>query len=1165
METEVRATLVADASSFTNGMRRAEQTLNEFDRTANRTNHTLVKLSGVIGTITAATALFGRRAFQAATDLDEMVITMNAVGAATGIGSARINEAARAIEAMGIEMAESRRIAVQFAQNQLDLAQASSLARVAQDLAVVAQANSTQTLQRLVRGVMTGNSIILRGAGITTQAGEAYRKYALELGVATNALTPAQRQQAIINAILEEGTRVAGAYEASMDNAGKVLRSFPRILTNIRIAFGNTLLTGMNPLILGTYRLTQAFSEAINITPKLNKETGEVEDKVGGLVNAMRALETVFTAIMQPITDVLGRLRDWISAVQVSEEQALAFANRLAPMVPIITAVSAAMSALAATTLLKFIPGFRAFAGVINPGVIAFLAFVATSTEVQAALGNLWSSIQPLMPVIQQLAETVLTLAMSIGTSLVPLLVDFANILIQSLTPLLNWLATSATGEQIVRLMAIAFLIAKTNLAAFLLSAGASGLRVLRTFWTSLMTLRTNVTLAAGAFRGLKTAQDFAAASSLVFAGALQAVKRAIQGVFAATGIGIAIVVLSLLVEAFITGWQTSQKFRDNVVAAINGVIGGFEMLANAIIKTINLLLPKAAEIATVSFRRMSRSIIRDANDVGSALGIFDELVARLERPGSDEDLARQAEIAAMMSGSMDNAAGAVSRLADQLKRVEKAGYDFGRWVADIVDTRDPMAKAVSEISYQFGKFEESMASTTATADELVQGFSELSSTVRSQLGQALSYARQELARAQQAFDDFHNTVKSSILGVINFGSALESGSGLIRAFENLRDHVGGALSGMLEFRALAVAPTSRQYVGFVKALGDALQTLGEQVDDSFLGRLRQRRNEIQEFGEAIKSLSEMGISEAALRQITSSGYEAGLSMARELIAGGQDAIVEVNTLTDEVMGVIGTLSTDVAEEFYKTGGTTGSEFIDGLMEQTDKATEFAAKIRRLIELGLEPAAIRQVLAAGYEAGGRIADELIAGGTTVVNKVNEMYKAVEKVASDTADFGANRFYQAGVDAGQALVDGIVNQIRANEARINNLLQQLVAKLRALEAQTAAAAQAAANKAISDAGAAARTTPTIGGLPASQVGSWERDPAMIARSQASMREQAAAAGVPAAFRLPSQQSTAASNLLNQRSIIVNQTNNISQDVDVNRFMNQFDFAIRSVMR
>jgi hypothetical protein len=263
-------------------------------------------------------------------------------------------------------------------------------------------------------------------------------------------------------------------------------------------------------------------------------------------------------------------------------------------------------------------------------------------------------------------------------------------------------------------------------------------------------------------------------------------------------------------------------------------------------------------------------------------------------------------------------------------------------------------------------------------------------------------------------------------------------------------------------------------------------------------------------------------------------------------------------------MSVINTLSTSVAEEFYAAGGVTGSEFIDGLMEQTAKAEEFAGKIRRLIEMGLQPAAIRQVLAAGYDAGGKIADELIAGGTTVVNKVNEMYKAVEKVAMDTGQFGARTFFQAGVDAGQALVDGIVRTIQANDSLISNLLLQLADKLRALEARNAAAAAAAANKAIS-VGAVTRPTSTIGQIPASQAGSWERDPSIIARSQASMREQAAAAGVPAAFRLPSQKPSAASNLLSGRNIIINQTNNVTSNVDVARVTNQLDWQIRQLLR
>jgi hypothetical protein len=538
-----------------------------------------------------------------------------------------------------------------------------------------------------------------------------------------------------------------------------------------------------------------------------------------------------------------------------------------------------------------------------------------------------------------------------------------------------------------------------------------------------------------------------------------------------------------------------------------------------------------------------------------------------LDRGMSEEDLARIAELEASLNG-IDNAAGgaagSVSRLADQLKRIEQVAYDFGRWVADVVDSRNPMVKALDEVSYQVQKFDTLMARANATADELVQGFSEMASTIRQQLGQGLAYARQELQKAQQAYDEFYNTIKESITGIINFGAALQSGSGLVAAFESLRDSVGSVLAGMLEFRALSTAPQSRQYVGFVKALGDALGVLGEKVEDSFLGRLRQRSSQIAEFGEAIQSLAEMGISEAALRQITGSGYEAGLSMARELIAGGKDAIAEVNTLTDDVMSVINTLSTSVAEEFYAAGGVTGSEFIDGLMEQTTKAEEFAGKIRRLIEMGLQPAAIRQVLAAGYDAGGKIADELIAGGSTVIDKVNTLLAATERVADEVAKVGASKFFQAGVNAGQALVDGMLAALKANESRINSVLLQLAAKLRALEAQNAAAAAAAAGKGIVDSGAGSTFNPLKYDWAAEGGGS---RPAPIP----SARPMTAAQNILGARDRLIEANEARKATAFQRSaatgtsVVINQTNNISSRVDAASFLNQQDWFIRQALR
>ena len=1169
METEVRATLVADASTFTSGMRKAAQSSKELEDQLQKTNDTFQRFSTLIGIVTTAAAFFGRAAFRAATEVDELNITMIAVGKSTGLGSDAIETAAQQIQGMGIEMAEARRTAIQFAQQGLNIHEAWKLASVAQDLAVVSSSNSTETMQRLVRGVMTGNSIILRGAGITTQAGEAYERYAAELGVATGSLNAMQRQQALINAILEEGTRVAGAYEKSMDNAGKVLRSMPRIMENIRVAFGMTMLNGLNPLVLAVYKMNEAFQASVNTLPKTNRETGEVTTTVGGLVNAMRALATVFTAILSPITNATKSVTDWLKSVQMSEEQALAFANKLAPMVPVILGVASALSAASAAAFLKFIPGMSALGGLISPLLVGFIAIAATSSEVQAAFGQIWTAVQPLLPVLAQLAQVFLAAAMAVGTTLIPIIADLAVILIEALSPLINWFATSEVGARVLMGLGIAFLIAKTGLGQFIAAAAVSAFATLRALWGSLVAVGASAIGAGGAFRGMKTAQDFAAGSSLLLSGALRGLGVAIRGALAATGFGLLIVGLSILAEAFIRGWQTSQSFRDKVVDAINVVIGAFEKLANAAISTLNFFLPKSMEVTKVEFGRMARSVISDADDMAGAFGQFTELMDFLDRGMSEEDLARIAELEASLNG-IDNAAGgaagSVSRLADQLKRIEKAAYDFGRWVLDVVDMRNPMVKALDEVAYQVQKFDGVMANANSTADELVQGFSEMASTIRQQLGQGLAYARQELAKAQQAYDEFYNTIKQSITGIINFGSALQSGSGLVAAFESLRDSVASVLAGMLEFRALATAPVRTQFVGFVKALGDALGVLGEKVEESFLGRLRQRRDQIAEFGEAIQSLAEMGISEAALRQITGSGYEAGLSMARELIAGGKDAIAEVNTLTDDVMAVINTLSTSVAEEFYSAGGVTGSEFIDGLMEQADQATAFAEKIRTLIEMGLEPAAIRQVLAAGFEAGGKIADELIAGGSTVIDKVNTMLAATERVADEVAKVGASKFFQAGIDAGQALVDGMMAALKTNESRINSVLLQLAAKLRALEAQNAAAAEAAAGKGIVDSGAGSTFNPFTydfaaeggGSRPMERMTAAERNARDI---RAGMRAQAEARANYG--RSLGNRQIAPGVTQGEFNIVMN--NNIYQDVDADRVATQLDWTIRQALR
>jgi hypothetical protein len=102
--------------------------------------------------------------------------------------------------------------------------------------------------------------------------------------------------------------------------------------------------------------------------------------------------------------------------------------------------------------------------------------------------------------------------------------------------------------------------------------------------------------------------------------------------------------------------------------------------------------------------------------------------------------------------------------------------------------------------------------------------------------------------------------------------------------------------------------------------------------------------------------------------------------------------------------------------------------FLENLVGQASKAAEFATKVQKLIQMGLSESALAQVLASGADAGTKIADEIIAGGATVVTQVNTLVSATDEVAKQLADAMPAEFYKAGITAGEALVQGVKDAI-----------------------------------------------------------------------------------------------------------------------------------------
>lgn len=75
--------------------------------------------------------------------------------------------------------------------------------------------------------------------------------------------------------------------------------------------------------------------------------------------------------------------------------------------------------------------------------------------------------------------------------------------------------------------------------------------------------------------------------------------------------------------------------------------------------------------------------------------------------------------------------------------------------------------------------------------------------------------------------------------------------------------------------------------------------------------------------------------------------------------------------------------------------------FLESLKKQAAAAIAFSGKIAKLVGLGLSRGGIDQVLAAGPDIGGQIADELIAGGAAAVGDVNALVASVNSITGRT--------------------------------------------------------------------------------------------------------------------------------------------------------------------
>lgn len=173
---------------------------------------------------------------------------------------------------------------------------------------------------------------------------------------------------------------------------------------------------------------------------------------------------------------------------------------------------------------------------------------------------------------------------------------------------------------------------------------------------------------------------------------------------------------------------------------------------------------------------------------------------------------------------------------------------------------------------------------------------------------------------------------------------------------------------------------------------------------------------------------------EAAQKAIDA--FKNSLNSAKDKLKEAQEAFKNfASTVSDSITSVI---------NFGDAANAETGTFLENLIAQAAKAKEFGTKVQELLRAGLSERAISQVLNAGADAGIKIADEIIAGGATVVEQVNTLVAATQSLADQLGQNAAQQFYSVGVAQGEALVQGVVDAIKAAGFTIEGTLADTIA-------------------------------------------------------------------------------------------------------------------------
>jgi len=1065
---EVRARLTADQVGFQKGMEQAAQATQQLANASAKLQRSMLALGAVSAVATGAIIAFGVKSFNAAARVDELDVAMNAVGKSTGLGYQALQDTAQAVKGMGIEMEVAQKAALTFAQNNLKLSYASELARAAQDLAVISGQNSTDTFNRLTYAVITGRSEVLKTVGIQKSAGQMYESYAKSIGKSAKQLTFQEKQQAVATGALAEAAKVAGTYEAAMKTPGKVLRSFARIINEIQVAIGKSLLTGFGPLIYSAYEMAKAFSKALESSRSFQtvlKATGMVLAKLTAPFVKLFENITKFVSsfVLGDFADDMVKANTGMSKVKTTVKD---LASNIEFILPPIAALLAGFSAFAGAKVFALVPGLGSILGMLNPVKVGFVVLALTSTQVREALVRLGAVIKPLLTPFAGLAK-IFTGSLGYATAILAKGIDGVTKVISTAIGFVQrYLNIFKVIGTVIASLLVMFLAAKVALliqAAYfdIASLAATRFTLAQEFLNKVMALNPMmkvilllIALVTAVVIAYKSSESFAEAFRNAFNSVASVVGQVLGFVFRLFGnlllgfgelmstttsfgqlvanvfqfvyqtitfvVSFVLKVFAFLIDGFIGLMETNITFRGVVEDTFNviaRIIGGAVNFISIVLAT----LIKIVAAVVFGMSQMKDTIVSIVKGVIAAFQLFGEKVGIIFE---------------VITGGISRFTNYIrDKISAFIEMLIRASQHLPAFLGgnQIEEALIKFNVSVEGASKTVKEFDETMSRSkldkiTADTEKATDGFSQFGLTINkglqntlnftSGVSGALSNVANTILKVGEAAVKFTSQDLGKALGDTLLAGAKKASTGvnfLIDQIEKIKmAQVGTPLVDLVSKGAIKAGNFLIGLAGGIESFtsGDTFKRLGDDFSSMI---------------EGLKSGLGFGdiAAEEAKKYSGATGSDASTNAAEKIQADADKMKAMRDAMKSGLEGIQNVINDlrDAAAEFAKSlketimgfAGLKSVELPDGFIPKAqslienmrmrlDKSAKFAAQIAQLSAMGLDTSALKDIIDSGPIKGAQLAASILGGNA--VENITQINALQKAIAFTGAAVGA---------------------------------------------------------------------------------------------------------------------------------------------------------------